>query len=200
MPLILPEDEKLLIQQVTAGNEEAFARLFNAYRDKLFAFIYRMTSSRELAEDLVQDVFLKIWMQREKLSGIDNFNAFLFRMSQNHAINHMRRMAKETLVLMQTQRQNDRSSPAVDEQVVFNHIQRSLDEIVANLPPRQKAVYQLGREQHLKQEEIAEQLSISVSTVKNHMTQALHTVREGLRKYHTDILLIGGILLISLFI
>jgi RNA polymerase sigma-70 factor (ECF subfamily) len=200
LPLILPEDEKLLIQQVAAGNEDAFARLFNAYRDKLFAFIYRMTGSKEIAEDIVQDVFLKIWIQREKLIGIDNFNAFLFRMSQNHAINHIRRMAKETLVLTQTHRQINRSSPAVDEQVDFNNIQKSLAEIVANLPPRQKAVYQLGREQHLKQEEIAHQLSISVSTVKNHMTQALHAVREGLRKYHTDTLLIGGILLISLFI
>lgn len=185
MPLILPENEKLLIQQVAAGHEEAFAQLFHAYRDKLSAFICRMTGSKEIAEDIVQDVFLKIWIQREKLTDIENFNAFLFRMSQNHAINHLRRMARETLVLMQTKPQVDTLSPGADEQVIFNNIRKSLNEIVANLPPQQKAVYQLSKEQHLKQEEIAQQLHISVSTVKNHMTQALRTIREKLGKYLT---------------
>lgn len=99
MPDILSDHEKLLLKQIAEGNEQAFAQVFHAYRDKLFAFIFRLSGSRAIAEDVVQDIFLKIWLQREELSTIEYFNAFVFRMAQNHTINLLRRLSKETLML-----------------------------------------------------------------------------------------------------
>lgn len=180
MPDILPENERLLLQRASDGDEEAFASLFHAYRDKLFSFIYRLSQSRETAEDVVQDVFLKIWQQRGRLNVIDNFNAFLYRMSYNHTINLLKRSSKETLVLMEAS-QRQRTAPALpDEQLIYDAIQQYIADVVSHLPPQQKAVYTLSREEHLKQDEIARRLDISLSTVQNHMTQALRTIREKL--------------------
>lgn len=186
MPLILSENEKLLLKQIAEGNEEAFAQLFHAYRDKLFSFIYKISGSKEIAEDILQDVFLKIWIQRETLVEIDHFNAFLYKISQNHTLNQLKRMSKETLILTKTFVQQDKASPAADEQLTFNNIRKQLNEIVAQLPPQQKAVYQLSREQNLKQDQIAQKLNISISTVQNHLTRALKTIREKMAKYETE--------------
>lgn len=183
MSAFLPENEKLLLEQISEDNEEAFSQIFHAYKDKLYAFIYRITASKELSSDIVQDTFLKIWEVRGKLFSIDNFNAYLFRMAQNQAINQLRRMARETLILMERQKENNFSSETPEEELRYKNISAYIREIVNSLPPQQKIVYCLSREQNLKQEDIAQQLHISVSTVQNHMTQALKTIRERLRAY-----------------
>lgn len=182
MSAFLPENEKLLLEQISEDNEEAFSQIFHAYKDKLYAFIYRITGSKELSSDIVQDTFLKIWELRGKLFSIENFNAYLFRMAQNQAINQLRRMSRETLILMERQKENNSSSETPEEELRYKNISAYIREIVHSLPPQQKAVYTLSREQNLKQEEIARQLQISISTVQNHMTQALRTIREKLKK------------------
>lgn len=182
MSAFLNKNEKLLLEQISEDNEEAFSQVFYAYKDKLYAFIYRITESKELSADIVQDTFLKIWELRGKLFSIDNFNAYLFRMAQNQAINELRRMSRETLVLAERQKTNNFSSETPEEKLQYKNITAYIREIVNSLPPQQKTVYCLSREQNLKQEDIAQQLQISISTVQNHMTQALKTIREKLKK------------------
>ncbi|TAN10844.1 MAG: RNA polymerase sigma-70 factor [Chitinophagaceae bacterium] len=185
MSPLLPEDEKLLLEQISEDNEGAFAQLFYAYRDKLYSFIFRITGSKELSSDIVQDVFLKIWEQRGRLFSIENFNAYLFRMAQNHAINQLKRSSKTTLVMMQKQRQEGFESPPPDEEFRYKIMQQRLQQIVNDLPLQQKTVYQFSREQNLKQEEIARQMNIALSTVQNHLTQALKTIRDRLKEHLT---------------
>ncbi len=178
-----PEKEKLILKQVSQGSEEAYAQLFHAYKDKLFAFIRRITTSDEKAEDLMQDIFLKIWLQRENLLDVENFNAFLFRSAQNHAINLIRRMAKETLILKEKQKQQDHSSAlSPNELLYYKNFREFLNKAIDTLPPQQKTIYRLSREENLKQKEIAEQLGLSLSTVQNHLSRALHTLREKLKE------------------
>lgn len=186
MTFISQENEKLLLRQIAGGDQKAFGKLFHTYRDKLFSFIYRISGSKEIAEDVVQDVFLKIWLQREKVTDIENFNAFLFRMSQNLMINQLRRMSKEVFILLEKQKRNHAIPSSADDQLHYKNIRQFLDKVVNDLPPQQKTIYRLSREQNLKQSEIAQQLHISISTVQNHTTQALKTIREKLGKYLSD--------------
>jgi len=190
LPSIITEVERLLLRQIAEGDEKAFEEVFHAYRDKLYAFIYQISHSKEIAEDTVQDVFLKIWNIRRRLSDIENFNAFLFQMSKNHVINQLRRMSRETLMLIERQAYKT-EVPTPDQQVIYKNIYQMLDRIIDNLPQQQKTVYRLSRESHLKQEEIAQKLAISQSTVKNHMTQALRTIRFHLEKYYKNMMLAG---------
>jgi RNA polymerase sigma-70 factor (ECF subfamily) len=96
--------EKELLQGVAEGNELAFGQLFHNWRDKLYFFILRIVDSSSITEDLVQDVFVKIWVNRETLSTIENFGAYLYTMARNEAISGMRRKASETVILAELQR------------------------------------------------------------------------------------------------
>ena len=101
-----PYNEKELLLQLANGSEKAFTAIFYHYRGKLYHYIFTITSSREMAEDTVHDVFLKIWNARQKLASIENMNAYLYRVCHNEAISGLRRMAKETLILAELQQES----------------------------------------------------------------------------------------------
>lgn len=170
-------DEQELLKSIAQGDEAAFARLFDAWRDKLFFFTLRITQSHQQAEDLVQDVFLKLWLNRSSLGGIENFRAWLYRVIQNQAISGLRRMALETSVLAKLKKENIGSGEPADEILLQKQLQQKLHEAINQLPPRQKEIYTLTRIDGLKQEEVASRLNISISTVQNHMTEALRRLR-----------------------
>jgi RNA polymerase sigma-70 factor (family 1) len=179
--------ENVLLQQIAAGDEIAFGDLFHAWRDKLYFYILRITNSSETAEDVLQDVFCKLWIKRSDLSEVNNFGAYLFRMAHNHAISGMRRMAQETIILSELRREALSSGLPIDETLLCKQVQEKLKQIVDQLPRQQRLVYTLSREQGLKQEEIALQLDITVSTVQNHMTQALRNIRKQLIHFFPEI-------------
>jgi len=181
--------DKELLRQVAAGDELAFQSLFNAWRDKLYFYIFRITNSQENAEDVVQEVFFKLWVRRSALTEVDNFNAYLYRMAHNHAISGIRRMAQETVILSELRRDSIATGLPADEALLRKQVEERLKEIADALPKQQKLVYTLSREQGLKQEDIAGQLDISVSTVQNHMTQALRTIRQELGRYYPEALI-----------
>src|SRR5262249_27736664 len=98
--------EKNILQEIAAGSEAAFRELFQAYRKKLFTYVYKIIESREVAEDAVQEIFLKLWSIRETLPAINNINAYLHRMAHNYAYHGFRQLAKEELMLDYLKRQD----------------------------------------------------------------------------------------------
>ena len=178
MPDNLSYNEKDLLLQVSEGNEDAFRQLFNSYRAKLYTYIFKITESKETSEDVVHDVFLKIWTQREKLPEINNLNAYLYKMAHNQAFNGLRRKAKEILVMTELGKGSGTSIQEPEQSLVRKEIRKFIDEAVNNLTPQQKEVFQMSRELGLKQEEIAQRLGISILTVKKHLTDALNSLRK----------------------
>ncbi|EOR93966.1 RNA polymerase ECF-type sigma factor [Arcticibacter svalbardensis MN12-7] len=94
--LFLYSDQDLLLKGAL-GNEHAFRQLFSRYHQQLGVYVYRITDSVDLAEDIIQDVFLEIWMSREALAGVDNFKAYLVVMSKNHTLNCLLKLSRERL-------------------------------------------------------------------------------------------------------
>lgn len=180
-------NEKDLLLRIAAGDEIAFGMLFHRLRDKLYFFILRITGSAETAEDVLQDVFVKLWMNRSDIVRIDNFDAYIFRMCHNKAISGIRRMARETLILADLKKDaaNASLTPTLhDDVLIQKEFLSRLQTILRKLPVQQRLVYTMTREQGLKQEEIAHRLKISASTVKNHMTRALQTIHRELGRYY----------------
>lgn len=167
-------DDELLLK-VSAGNEQAFRTLFAIYHQQLGAFIYRLTHSMELAEEIVQDVFLKIWLNRETIDGVQNFKAYLFIVSRNHALNCLRKIAREHAQKVQMEQQ---LSEELERQHEHNPYYSILDEAIDNLPPQQQKVYLLSRHQRLKYSEIAEELNLSHETVKKYLQIATSSITE----------------------
>jgi RNA polymerase sigma-70 factor (family 1) len=166
-----PETE--LLKRITEGDHLAFTDLFDGYHHTLGAFIYNITKSKELAEEITLDVFLKIWMTREALSEVKNFKAYLFTVSRNAAISSLRKIANERTKHIEW----TKTSFVVDDDTGEKETYLSLiDEAIDHLSPQRKKIYLLSREKGLKYEEIAVQLGISRFTVRAHIQQATDSI------------------------
>ncbi len=173
--------EKLLLQRVANGDENAFAQLFKTHYNHLGGFIMRITESESLTQEIVQDAFLKVWTNRSALAEINCFSAYLQVVARNHAFNCLKQIAREnsrkkewvnTVLRLATNDTDDKD--AVDTGSL-------IDEAIKLLPPQQKRVYTLSRQDGMKQEEIARELGISLETVKKHMVLALRFLKGHIR-------------------
>ena len=198
-----PMDDKALLLKVSEGDENAFRHLFKIYYNQLGGVIMHITESEQLTQEIVQDVFLKIWIKRSALAEIDHFKAYLFVVARNHTFNCLKQIAREKCrnekwvdtVLRQ-------ASNNVDE-TFLTDAGNLIDEATALLPPRQRKVYILSRREGMKHAEIARKLDISLETVKKHMVLALGFLKNYLRTHiGLFILLIVNFLMkqINLFI
>ena len=162
-----------LLKRISAGDQLAFSDLFDFYHHNLGAFIYNITKSKELAEEITLDVFLKIWMTREALLEVKNFKAYLFTVSRNAAISSLRKIMNE-----RTKRVEWIKTPAIDnDDALEKETYLSLiDEAINCLAPQRKKIYLLSRQQGLKYDEIADQLGLSRHTVRAHIQQAVDSI------------------------
>lgn len=192
MPNRIPHNEKALILKVAEGDEKAFRALFDTYRNRLYFYTLQITSSKEMAEDIVQDTFLKIWLRREQLRQVEHFNAYIFRVAQNTILSGIRRKALEAAILAgKVASPHDEES--ADERLHFKMIKTALQKAVNSLPEQQKKAYKLRREDGLGIQQIARIMGISPNTAKRHLTEAHKTLRQCLRHSFPHE---GGILMI----
>lgn len=174
-------NEKDLLRHAAEGNSTAFAALFNTYKDKLYGFLLHANGSPEMTEDIIQDVFLKLWKDRANLVNVQNFGGYLYRMAQNHVINSLKRMATETHIIQELSKKQTGTCSDVEEHISLQEVNRSLHSALNKLTPKQKLVYTLSRDNGLRHDEIAKFLNISPSTVNNHLIEALRIIRRQLR-------------------
>lgn len=175
-PLTLYE-EKLLLKKVSGGNEKAFRTLYDAYVDRLSAFTFRLCKSRTITEEIVQDIFVKLWVNRTDLINIDVPEAYFFSMARNKTIDHLRKVAKETgLISLLTEELNTCNN--IEEKLNAKELERLIEQALAPLSPQKKMIFHLSRKEGLSHDEIAETMQLSKSTVKNHLSETLKHVRE----------------------
>ena len=187
-------NESDLLLLASQADKEAFTTLFHLYKHKLYGYIFRLTESEMLAEDIVQDVFMKLWSDHTSLGSIDNFASYLFRMSKNHVINHFKRMAHETLIMTEICGQKPAGYNDTHDMIAMKEVEKLLAEILEKLPAQQKKIYHLSREEGRSHDEIADLLNISPNTVKNHIVQAMSTIRTQLRRHADSMLVIVSII------
>ena len=179
MPPDSIHNERDLLLQIADGSEVAFRQLFDTYQQRLFTYVYKVTRSRELADDAVQEIFLKIWTMRQKLPAIENMQAYLHRMAHNQALKGFQAVAREGLVEDRLARQTS-ADGAADDGLLSKEIQLYIHRLIDQLTPSQRRVFLLSREEGLRQQEIAERLGLNLVTVKRHMVDALKAIRDGL--------------------
>jgi len=169
-------DMRPLLRQVSEGDQEAFKVLFNAYCHRIKSFATRLTRSESIGQECVQDVFMKIWLKREALKSVENFDAFIFTIVRNHVYNILRSQALEARVRATFCRELGEVGE-FDEDDALSNRKQLLRKVIDALPHQQRRVFHLCQLQGLKYHEAATLLNISRLTVKTHMQQALRTVR-----------------------
>lgn len=174
-------NEKVLLDKVALGDEAAFERLFHAYHQPLAEWVFRVTDSRVWTEDIVQDVFVKVWMKRRELPAIASFADWLFILSRNYTLNSLRKTINQRTRDIDWGRQAGESALTPEEAEWGEHYRAIVAQAVDRLPLQQQKVWKLSREEQLTYVEIAGELNIAPSTVKSHMQAALAFVKDYVR-------------------
>ncbi|AWW29214.1 hypothetical protein DN752_03135 [Echinicola strongylocentroti] len=163
---------------VADGDEEAFSILFEMYHTRIYHFAKTYLKDKALSEDLVQEIFIKIWQEKGKLKEIDNFDSYLFTMVKRKSIDVLRKVARDKK-LAETIKMNliPTSNPHMEDDNTGY-----LSKIKENLSAQQRLVFDMSRNQGLTYEDIAYKLNISKNTVRNHMVEALKVLKKALKR------------------
>ena len=185
MSALPPYEEKELLRALTQGDRAAYTALYTQYLDALFQYVLLFTGTRETAEEIVQDVFLKIWEKRATMAEVESFKGYLFRAAKNQLINHINREKIRTRVTGQLSETADQAPNAQDtqHQVDYHHARTLLRHAIQQLPPKRKQVFLLSTEENLSLDEIAVRMGISKNVVKKQLYDAYASVRGYLTEH-----------------
>jgi len=175
-------DENKLLHELSQGSELAFTELYNRYKNLVYGTALKITKSKVLAEEAVQDVFLKIWQNQEKAAEITNFENYLFIISRNHIFDMIKKIARETNMASDITYKNS-AADDTDTAIKDDQYNVILNQIIEQLPPQQQKIYKMAKMEGLSHQKIGENLGISTETVKKHMAQALKFVRFKISPY-----------------
>ena len=169
--------EKVLLQEISEGNEKAFRALYDCYFGRLSSYIFKLIKSELATEEIVQDIFVKLWESRATLVSVDTPEAYIFSMARNRAIDHLRRITRETKLIGALKQQLGSSNNETEERLDAEDLQRLIAEALKELSPQKQEIFRLRNGEGLDHAEIAHTMQLSRSTVKNHLSQTLHHLR-----------------------
>lgn len=176
-------NEEQLLKRLAAGDDIAFNTIYEQYQQSVFAFAFYLTKSKELSEEVVQEVFVRIWEKKEQLPENMIILPYIKRMTQNLVLDLFRKAGREQALQQQLQdaMRNIFSHP--DDQLLEKELRRIYHQGIDLLPPQKKIIYTLHRDHQLSYEQIANKLGLSPHTVRNHMAQAIRSVREHVNRH-----------------
>lgn len=183
-------DEFCLIK-IQEGDEFYFNVIFQRYRNQLFNYLYKVSKSKEIAEEIVLDVFLKLWHGREAITEIKKLESFLYSVAHNKAIDFFR-AAKRSPILQEAvwEAITDLTTPeSADARLHQHNLEALIKEAINQLSPQRKKVFELRQNEGLSYTEIAETMNLSTNTVRNHLAASVDFIREHLRKHNALIFL-----------
>ncbi len=168
-----------LILKLKEGSSEAFQELFDRYGKRIHHFSMSYLKNIHEAEEIVQEVFLKIWNVREALTLDKSLDSYIFTIAKNAILNTIRK-AKNEQIYLNYIKLHPTKNILLDEELDFKELERVYKHSIEQLSPRRKAIFLLSRERNLSNAEIAQCLDISVKTVENQMTSALAQIKKEL--------------------
>uniref|UniRef100_A0AB33JGA7 RNA polymerase sigma-70 factor n=3 Tax=unclassified Prevotella TaxID=2638335 RepID=A0AB33JGA7_9BACT len=175
-------EDKFYIRLFTRGDSKALEILFMKYQPKLVNFITGFVKDREVARDMSQNIFMKLWQNRSQFRDISNFQAFLFTMARSTIYNYF----DHELVIakfMETQLKTPIVSDDIEEQLFATQLQQQIDDAIAKMPKQRRLVFTMSRKEGFSNAEIAAELNISKRTVENHLTAALTDIRQVIKLF-----------------
>jgi len=178
-------DEKEIFRRFTEGDRQAFKQLYEHYTSPLFTLIQGMVKIPDLTDEIVQEVWVNFWNNREKLSGVENPGAYLHRSVVNRAFNHLKKISRDKHAMERIRSFSTELHDEVQEMVNFKDSEKLIQEAVNELPAQRKKIWDLSRNQHKSHAEIAELLGITISTVNNQIGFASSHIRKYLETHGT---------------
>lgn len=177
--------EQMYIERLRNGSYEDFTKLYKLYASRLYAFAFGLTRSEDLAKDIVQETFIKVWVRRELINLDMSFKSFLFTMARNQLLNEFRRQVNSPLFMddVAYAEPSEGSEATVERKISIDEFNLGLEQAKQTLTPRQRELFELNKEQGLSVQEIVTKISITEQSVRNQLSQALQVLKKELGRY-----------------
>lgn len=160
------------------AQEVLFSDLFREHEPRLYTLAFRLTKSDQVAKDTIQEVFLKLWEQRDNLDSITNMQAWLYRLTENKVIDFLRKSAADDRLKRKIWDHLQQIINEAELYVAAKEYNQIIQKAIEKLPPQRKLIYQLNKEDGMNYQQIADELQISKHTVKNQLSSAMQSVRR----------------------
>lgn len=167
------------IKMLQQGSKEAFTTLYKEYWRQVYNFGRLYLTSQDAAEEVVQDVFIKVWESRDLINEGENFKGLLFIITRNLIFNRHRKHLNEDLYKM-TVLASMENSYDIEQEIEANNLSEYIDLLINELPPRRQEIFNLSRKENKSYKEIAKLLNISEKTVENQISEALKYLRQNI--------------------
>jgi RNA polymerase sigma-70 factor (ECF subfamily) len=175
-------NEKELFAAFANGDEAAFRQIYHHYNKRLAPFVWKMTRSEDITKEVIQEIFIKLWLNREAFHTIQHPTAYIFRLATNKAMDGVRKIAQDNALVQKLIVMHPDWTNNTEDTVIFNESLAEINSAVEQLPSQRQLIYRMSREEGMSLDEIAEQLDLSRSTVKNQLGHALRFIREFLER------------------
>lgn len=172
-----------LFSRIARGDEAAFREFFHSYNVRLYPFLLGLVKSESDAREIVQDVFLKLWLGRDKLPTVENPAAWLTTLATHAAYDHLRKQARYEIALSRLESLQPDPGEAFWVGMDARELKNLLAEALRQLPSRRRKIFQLSKIEGLSRKEVAERLSISENTVRNQLAEAVDFVQDYIKKH-----------------
>jgi RNA polymerase sigma-70 factor (ECF subfamily) len=166
-----------LINRLRNGDESALTELYNKFWQLLFMSSYNVIKDKELCEDIIQDIFMNIWHNREKLEIHISLKGYMYACARYQVFNHLKKNKDKIHVELFDDLEKRFQYTTPETEMMHDELIQQINLIITTLPEKCRLVYKLSREEQLSHKEIAERLDISTKTVENHITKALQIIR-----------------------
>ena len=174
------DQEIRVVEQLRAGSKEAFRSLFDVFGPRIHAFALSYLKNEADAEELLQEVFLKLWEIRASLDSSKNIKSFLFKICINLIYDFIRRKNIEQAYLDYSGKNDPSSVDNTWHEVIYNDMLNNLQQLVAAMPEQRQRIFRLSKEDGFSNEEIAKYLNLSRRTVENQLYRAVSFLKDKL--------------------
>lgn len=175
--------EKELFVRIANGDENAYSEIFRLYFEPLRSNAFKLLKSAFWAEEIIQEVFLHLWIHRDQLTEVEAPASYLYKITAYRCLNRMRRQALEIKMQYFVKKVLHGTSDSRQENSYdLKRVEMLIAEAVAQLPEQQRRIFLLQQEEELNYQEIAARLGISKNTVRNHMVRTLRSIRHNLKQ------------------
>ncbi|MEQ9423153.1 MAG: RNA polymerase sigma-70 factor [Cyclobacteriaceae bacterium] len=177
------DDQQLntLVARIAFGDKSAFREFFDHFQGPIFNFLVYKLGDQDLAEDMLQETFLKVWKNRENLDQTQSIKSYLFTMANNAVLNHFRH--QKVVYAHQAQYRFEATDRSPEEEVQSSEFQNYLLAAIENLPEKTRITFMMSRFENLNYKEISERTDTSIKTVESHIGKALRIIRDKLKEY-----------------
>ncbi|MCX2483316.1 RNA polymerase sigma factor [Pedobacter sp. MR2016-24] len=189
-------NEAELFANLAKGDERAFETIYRHFSKRLFPYVLKLVKVPELAEELIQDIFVNIWISREAFAEVNHPTSYLFSIANRQALKYLKKVASDARILKSIADYAEASTNDTEERIIFRESVASVKAAVEQLPAQRRLIWELSRNEGLSHDQIAEQLQISKNTVKNQMVHATKYIRNFLDEQAG---LLSGFIIILLY-